>query len=101
MSAAGASFPRTDLASAYSWRIWRKDGEEGNNVHEYHWFNLMCPSVFELAAIEMIDKQNKCALTSLRYARDVFKTGVSLPPSILPIQLCVDVKNQNMSSEIV
>ena len=55
MSAADASFSETDFASAYSWRIWRKNGEEGNDVHNHHWFNLMCLSVFELAAIEMIE----------------------------------------------
>jgi len=85
MSAADASSPKTDLASAYSWRIWRRYGEEENGVYNYHWFNLMGSSVFELAAVQMIDKQNNCALTSLSYARDVFKTGVSLPSSILPI----------------
>ena len=57
MSAADASFPKTDLASAYSWRIWRKNGEEGNDVHNHHWFNLMCLSVFEFGAIQMIKVQ--------------------------------------------
>jgi len=58
MSAADASFSNTDLASTDSWRIWPKEnGEEGNDVHNHHWFNLMCLSVAELAAIQVIEVQ--------------------------------------------
>jgi len=57
MSAADASFSKTDLAPAYSWRIWRKNREMGNDVDNHHWFNLMCLSFFGLAAIQIIEAQ--------------------------------------------